>query len=242
MDELLSALGRRICSLNKIWIFSLFIITTACFLLMGHIGCSLFRLNAVIWHIIAWGGWFIWQGWLFPYNRKHLVKEFSNDAYRKAFYKDILPGVSFGVSQMARPFFYTLLTESNYTISIIQLLVSILLLISGSFMLYSGFKAIGIARAGFLYEYLPNTKPLIKRGIYLYIRHPLFLGGVILSIGACLFFNKLETFFLVIINVAILPIYRFLEDNRSIRIFGESYKQYKSTVGAFIPKLNRLQN
>ena len=237
MDELLAALGRRQNRRQKVWLVSLFAAATLFFLTAGHIGHIFVWWSTLLIHTVAWAVWFAWQGWLFPLNRERYLRNAPLNAYQKAFCRDILPGVSFGVSQMLRPVFYGFLVTSTFTSFPYQWFAAVLCGGLGLWLLYSGFKAIGISAAGFLYEYRGTPPPLVRRSIYAYIRHPLFLGGVLASFGASLFFDDIRPLGLALLNIAVLPVYGRLEDARLIRVFGGRYREYRSSVGGFVPRL-----
>lgn len=74
---------------------------------------------------------------------------------------------------------------------------------------------------------------LIKTGVYSFVRHPLYFGGM-------LFFwaNPVMTT-LDLTGSAFISIYFFigsrLEENKLIEEFGEEYTEYQSKVSAFLP-------
>lgn len=81
-----------------------------------------------------------------------------------------------------------------------------------------------------------RRKKIIKRGAYKYIRHPIYLGGIIESISIPLIFNAYYTLVFVCLTcVPFLILRAYLEEREIIKIFGENYIEYKSTVPAFFP-------
>ena len=251
MKEILAAIDRGQDTLHRIGLIVIFVAVTGiwCFILNFGQLLNLFFKTALLigWYAVAiqlitWGFWFTWQGWIFPRNTGRSVQTGPIRQYRKAFYSDILPGVSLGVALMVRPFGYGVLTVQAIFPLSWWIFPAILLLALGFGLLYSGFKSIGLARAGFLYEYQSTSQRLVQRGAYAYIRHPLFLGGVIASIGASLLFHTEWTLILAIVNIAVLPIYQRIEDTRMSRLFGDEYARYCLSVGAFFPKLTMLRS
>jgi protein-S-isoprenylcysteine O-methyltransferase Ste14 len=112
----------------------------------------------------------------------------------------------------------------------------VLLALAGVALLGMGFQTIGFDGAGFLYEYKAHATPLKRRSIYAFIRHPLFLGGVLASVGASLLSSESIALAMAAINVLILPVYAFLEDARLTRVFGTTYHSYRMHVGGMMPK------
>jgi len=123
--------------------------------------------------------------------------------------------VSFPV--FANLFFYVILPISNMII-----LVGILLVIYGWSQIY---KAKG--------------QKLVKTGIYSYIRHPQYVGFILITVGMIVLWPVITT---IIIWPFLFILYRRLaksEEKRLENTFGEEYKQYKNSVPGFFPKIRR---
>ncbi len=236
MNEILAALGHRASPGQRMMLVSLFVVTTATILLVSHMGGRT-REEGLSIHAAVWVLWFTWQGWLFPLSRPRYLRNVPIRAYRKAFFSNILPGVSVGVAQMLKPLYFGILESQGLNTSTWWISAAIALAGLGLGLLYRGFRTIGIAGAGFLYEYQNDPPILVQRGVYSHIRHPLFLGGILVSLGGSLLFVSNLSFALAVLNVAALPVYGRLEDMRLIQIFGDQYFKYRTSVGAFIPKL-----
>lgn len=78
---------------------------------------------------------------------------------------------------------------------------------------------------------------LIKTGPYRYVRHPLY------SIGTALFFSfalmAANWYFalMALLAILLLAIRLPIEEAHLIEKFGDEYRQYKDTTGAFVPRL-----
>lgn len=86
---------------------------------------------------------------------------------------------------------------------------------------------------------LSQNNKLITRGIYKYIRHPLYLGYILLSCGFFLMVTKM----FIVANILIILItclgwylYTVLEENFLVKCY-KNYTEYKSITGRFLPKL-----
>lgn len=241
MNKILAELGYS-CGLRaKTYLVGLFAATTLFFLVAGQLIVSALNISPVIFHALVWGGWFSWQGRFFARRRERYLRENPRNAYRTAFRHDVVPGVALGVSQMLRPPWQAVLISLHFTDALWLLLGSAALIATGAGLLYTGFRTIGFDGAGFLYEYRTNSAPLKQRSIYAFIRHPLFLGGVLASAGAGLLCGGVITIAMAAINVLVLPIYSHLEDVRLTRVFGRSYGEYRMQVGGLIPRRGILQ-
>ena len=241
MREILLALGRKPNRWQQLWLISLFIVVTGSFLVLGHLLQVGFRLSPLVIHGAGWIIWFSWQGHFFALNRKRYLRRYQANAYQRAFYRDILFGVSFGVCQMLRPAYYGLLTLQIGLSSVWLLIAGVLCVVVGLALLYQGFKTIGIAGAGFLFEYRNGSPLLVQQRIYVYMRHPLFVGGVVASLGIALCFAEGLPLALALFNILVLPVYGWLEDIRLKRVFGCSYARYCSKVGGIVPHPNLLK-
>jgi protein-S-isoprenylcysteine O-methyltransferase Ste14 len=191
-------------------------------------------------HAALWLAWFSWHSVVFPRARRRALRGDRDAAYRAVFPTQILPGVCIGVSLMGGPALHAVLAGAPLA-SPHQLAVGAAFLLAGATLLLSGFVSIGVASAGFLYEYVDTTEPIVPRGIYGYIRHPLFFGGVLASIGAALAFATPVAVAGAAVNVTALPLYRLLEDRRLAEVFGMSYRLYSVEVAAFLPWLRAVR-
>lgn len=88
-----------------------------------------------------------------------------------------------------------------------------------------------------------KNETLAKNGIYKIVRHPLYLGSFLISLGFCLVSDNLLLWIYFIICFplcyisAIIIEERFLENK-----FGQEFKEYKKSVPAFLPARIRMVN
>ena len=89
----------------------------------------------------------------------------------------------------------------------------------------------------YVYGKLPGERPLLQRGPYRYIRHPIYLSFLLTSVG----------FLLLAENLVILPLlfaltalkYPKPEEEELIRLYGDAYREYRNRTGRFFPRLRR---
>jgi protein-S-isoprenylcysteine O-methyltransferase Ste14 len=237
MEQLLRALGRRANILHGTWVISTLLAAALFFVIAKYVAQVVVHINPLGVHIVGWVIWFSWQGWLFPLNRERYIRTDPATSYRKAFYRDILPGASLAASQAFYPVFYGYLTAAQGASSALPIIIGVICIGFGALLVYYGFRTIGIAAAGFVFEYQVGPKPLVMRCVYGYLRHPIFCGGIIASFGSSLLSGSRWSLAIGMINLATLPVYWRLEDARLIRIFGDSYLQYRSKVHPFVPRV-----
>lgn len=79
-------------------------------------------------------------------------------------------------------------------------------------------------------------KGAVESGLYRSIRHPQYLAFAIIGLGATLYWSR---FIIVIAFVSMLCVYVLLarvEERICLDKFGESYRQYMSRTGMFLPR------
>jgi protein-S-isoprenylcysteine O-methyltransferase Ste14 len=81
-----------------------------------------------------------------------------------------------------------------------------------------------------------NEHKLINTGIYKYLRHPGYLGTILLFIGASFAMRNYITVITVIILIIGIYIYRInVEEEMLIKIFSDEYIEYKKKSKRIIP-------
>lgn len=76
---------------------------------------------------------------------------------------------------------------------------------------------------------------LITRGIYRYIRHPVYLGCIIAILGVPVSAPSLTGFLLMLLLIPIILIRIRMEEEMLIEEFGDAYRVYKETTRKLIP-------
>ncbi len=79
------------------------------------------------------------------------------------------------------------------------------------------------------------TTRLVDRGIYRFIRHPLYLSLILLALGALLKRVTLLTLSLTFVLVTLLYITARLEESFNVSKFGSTYREYMQRTKMFIP-------
>ena len=80
-------------------------------------------------------------------------------------------------------------------------------------------------------------KHLVVRGLYRYVRNPMYVAVVTILIGEGIFFISIPVLieagiFIILANLFV----RFYEEPALRRKFGASYEEYLRTVGRWIPR------
>ena len=81
-----------------------------------------------------------------------------------------------------------------------------------------------------------EVKKLITGGIYSKIRHPIYLGRILLNVGFLIIIPLLPMLIIAIAFILVWFLLALYEENTLIKKFGKKYKNYKKKVPMFIPK------
>lgn len=110
----------------------------------------------------------------------------------------------------------------------------------GLLVVLAGFSIRNIARKT-LGNYFLNginslrKHKLVKHGVYRYIRHPLYLGAILLNLGIILLFSSLLGF-LVMMGYIPCVLYRIqIEEKMLVERFGKEYRDYMKKTKKIIP-------
>lgn len=110
----------------------------------------------------------------------------------------------------------------------------------GLLVVLAGFSIRNIARRT-LGNYFLNginslrKHKLVKHGIYRHIRHPIYLGAILLNLGSILLFSSLLGF-LVMMGYIPFVLYRIrIEEKILIEKFGKEYRDYMNKTKKIIP-------
>ena len=94
-----------------------------------------------------------------------------------------------------------------------------------------------LARYWTLFSTTEKEQKLVKTGIYAKVRHPIYLSGLILSLGFTLIAGNLYGLLFFILSLVAIVIRIKKEERELIKKFGEEYKQYAKETPLLIPKL-----
>ena len=116
--------------------------------------------------------------------------------------------------------------------SILQI-ISWLLIIASVFVVSSGFYM--LRKFGEPKDVIDDTVVLVTRGIYKYIRHPLYSSLILLAWGVFLKDTSLVSFALALVASGLPVAMAKVEEKDNTRKFGDDYSAYIKTTKMFIP-------
>lgn len=235
MAELLRGLGfARASWWSVAWLLGVIGAATSAFLVLAHLAAAVLGVPIVVVHAVLWATWLVWLGGVFPRSRRAWMRGFGAGAFRPAFYLEILPGIGCSFAQIARPAFEAVVGGPRVTT--LGAVVGGVVAVTGFGLVVLGVRRLGIAGTLFVREY-EALSPLLERGgVFREIRHPLFVGGVVLSMGAAIVTGTDQALLLSAINVLAIPFYVRFEDARCGQIFGAEYAVYRARVGGALPR------
>ncbi|GMQ31479.1 isoprenylcysteine carboxylmethyltransferase family protein [Algoriphagus confluentis] len=89
----------------------------------------------------------------------------------------------------------------------------------------------------FLIESEPKTNDLIIQGIYSKVRHPLYLGLLLIFGGYFMVSGTLGAGIHLACLMVYLPFGIYFEEQNLLEFFGDAYREYQRKVPAFFPRL-----
>jgi len=119
---------------------------------------------------------------------------------------------------------------SNYVPLYIRLVILGLALISAAYLFMSGHVVVS-------HEQRPTG--VVSTGAFGYVRHPLYLGGILFYIGLSVSTASLFSLSLVVVIFVFYNYIAGYEEKLLERRFGEPYKVYKKKTGKWVPIIGR---
>ena len=117
-------------------------------------------------------------------------------------------------------------------LSVLQV-ISWLLMVASVVVVSAGFYM--LRRFGKTKDVIDDTAVLVTRGIYKYIRHPLYSSLILLAWGVFLKDISPVSLTLVLIASGLPVAMAKVEEKDNIRKFGDDYSRYIKTTKMFIP-------
>lgn len=234
--ELLEAIGWRPSAAHYLRLVVLIGATTLVLMTVALAFAAATSISITLLQALIWVAWLAWLGVVFPRNSRRDMASPGTYPYRRAFFREILLGISVAFSQFLRPVVAGLLEGGAALPPAHAFLIGVPLLAGGATMIAVGVSALGVSRTLFVHEYVPNRREVVRAGIYRFVRHPLFIGGALVSLGLAICSGTTVAIEMGLINALACPIYVRLEDRRCVAILGEEYLDYSADVGGVVPR------
>ncbi len=114
------------------------------------------------------------------------------------------------------------------------LLVSLYLVVSGAVLLHKIGKP-GKERAGKELYHFERTNVLVDKGVFKYIRHPLYSSLLLLTWAILLKGPSALLIGVAALSTVFLTLTALAEEKECIEVFGDRYKEYMKRTKRFIP-------
>ncbi len=122
---------------------------------------------------------------------------------------------------------------TTISIPLDHLILALVFLVPGAILGVMGVKTVSLRVAE-----LHRPEEVVTTGVYSYIRHPQYLGGLLSHMGMTFLlsglYSLLVTPFVIVVNYLIAR----KEEIELLREFGDEYAEYKKRVPMFIPRLS----
>jgi protein-S-isoprenylcysteine O-methyltransferase Ste14 len=107
----------------------------------------------------------------------------------------------------------------------------------GTIILVKAFKHFSLSTFSGIkpYDDLEQKEVFVQKGLHQYLRHPIYAGLVLIFLGFFFFEPVLASLIHLACLVVYLPFGIYYEEKKLIRIYGETYIQYKKEVPAIFP-------
>ena len=120
---------------------------------------------------------------------------------------------------------------NEYIPAMIRLPIGILLLIISGYMAGTGLWIVFSKKA--------QSKGVIRKGVFRFVRHPIYLSEIILYLGLLMLSISLAAALVWIIAIFFLHYISRYEEKLLLEKFGDEYKQYMKEVPMWFPRLYR---
>ncbi len=86
------------------------------------------------------------------------------------------------------------------------------------------------------------TKKLIVKGLYMFVRNPLYIAGIMVLTGEALLFQSIGILIYCLAMFAAFNVHVLMEEALLANKFGETYNEYKKHVPRWIPQFTPYRN
>ena len=117
--------------------------------------------------------------------------------------------------------------------------------LAGLLLCASGVLVIAIAQrqmgASFRIGIDDAKTTLVSRGLFRWVRNPIYSGLLSMLLGVTLVIPCLASVFLGVAAAAAIAVHTRLEEHHLLELHGDAYRSYAAGVGRFVPGVGRLR-
>ena len=142
----------------------------------------------------------------------------------------IASGVGFVTVWSLDTFVFGISTQLNaYASGIVRFIISVPVFLLAFYLMWAAGKA--------LFVESEHSSRLITGGILAHVRHPLYLGSMLIFFGCLINSISLLALIIYIFQWVVHNKLANYEENDLIRVYGEEYIEYRNIVPKWIPKI-----
>ncbi len=119
---------------------------------------------------------------------------------------------------------------------LLRVSISLIFLLLGMLTVRSAFLTFGIDYMTVVYVYFPDESEIQEFEIYSVVRHPTYLGGVLLAIAAAVFRFSVYSLILGFLGYLVFKLQTRREDEELLQRFGQSFRDYMDRINALCVK------
>ena len=120
---------------------------------------------------------------------------------------------------------------TEYIPSSIRNILAVIVLLFSAYFARSGLKIV--------FDEVREKAHVIRKGVFSRVRHPVYLGAILLYLGLFLFSLSIITLVLWFIIIGFYYYISVYEERILVEKFDKEYQEYMNDVPMFIPKLRR---
>ena len=141
--------------------------------------------------------------------------------------------ILFGLVYIADSFVFGFSTWLNEVVpNIIRVSAGIIVLILSGFFSLAGMRKV--------FNEVREKPEVIRRGVFSIVRHPVYLGEILLYMGFLFFSLSIASAFVWLLAVIFLYYISRYEEKILLDYFGDEYRTYMKEVPMWIPRISRL--
>lgn len=138
------------------------------------------------------------------------------------------------------PIFLGYLFDLNFHVQhfAVSFLLSLVIFAFATLFILTGIFSLTKHGKGTINPEMPPQK-LAQKGIYAYIRHPIYFGWILVLFAFSLFYGSLSLLIISIFLIPFIHLHAVKEEKQLMKRFGKAYVEYKKKVPRWIPRLKK---
>jgi protein-S-isoprenylcysteine O-methyltransferase Ste14 len=116
----------------------------------------------------------------------------------------------------------------------VKLTLGIVCILTAGYLSYTGMRLV--------FGEVRKSPRVIRESVFGVVRHPIYLGEVMLYLGLLFFSTSLSAVGVWIVAIGFLYYISKYEEKLLVKMFGEEYQRYMKEVGMFFPRLSKRKN